>query len=84
MPCCKVHVGLGDSGEAESVLAQKLVDRVWELNREIGIPATADAIKAEDIDDLVTVSLAEGSGYPTPRFFDRQECRALLERISPA
>jgi alcohol dehydrogenase class IV len=79
-----VHAGIGSSGEPESVLAQKLVDRVWELNREVGIPETTDLIKAEDIEELVDVALAEGSGYPTPRFFDREECRAVLQRLSAA
>jgi alcohol dehydrogenase len=79
-----VHSGLGDAGEADSALAQKLVDRVWELNREIGIPETSDLIKAEHIDELVEVSLAEGSSYPTPRFFDPEECRAVLERLRAA
>ncbi|MFK8019929.1 MAG: iron-containing alcohol dehydrogenase [Pseudomonadales bacterium] len=79
-----VHVGLGEAGESESVLAQKLVDRVWALNKQVGIPATTDVIKDEDIDGLVKVALVEGSGYPTPRYFDEQECRALLERIKAA
>lgn len=76
-----VHAGLGGAGEADSVLAQKLVDSVWALNRQIGIPETCDALKAEDIDSLVAVALAEGSSYPTPRFLDPQECRTVLERL---
>ena len=76
--------GLGESTESESALAQKLVDRVWELNRKIGIPETTDLIKPEDIDELVDVSLSEGSAYPTPRFFDKHECRGILERLSAA
>jgi len=79
-----VHAGLGGSDEAESALAQKLVDRVWALNREIGIPKTCDSLKAEDIDELVDVALAEGSSYPTPRFFEPRECRAVLERLLAA
>ena len=79
-----LHAELGESTDSESVLAQKLVDRVWELNREIGIPETTDLIKPEDIDELVEVSLSEGSAYPTPRFFDKHECRGILERLSAA
>jgi alcohol dehydrogenase len=79
-----IHAELGNADETESALAQKLVDRVWELNRAIGIPETCDALKTEDIDELVAVSLAEGSSYPTPRFFDPGECRALLERLRAA
>jgi len=79
-----LHAGLGDSTESESALAQKLVDRVWELNRKIGIPDTTDLIKAEDIEELVDAALTEGSAYPTPRFFERHECRGILERLSAA
>ena len=77
-----VHAQLGEGGEADSVLAQKLVDRVWELNREIGIPPTCEAIRAEDIDELVEVALTEGAAYPNPRFLEAHECRALLTRLS--
>jgi len=79
-----VHVGFGEADESESVLAQKLVDRVWALNKQLGIPETTDVIKDADIDDLVQVALVEGSGYPTPRYFDEQECKALLVRIKAA
>lgn len=76
-----VHVGIGDASESDQDLANKLVERIWALNREIGIPETTDVIKDEDLDELVKVSLAEGSGYPTPRYFDEDECKALLQRI---
>ena len=79
-----MHVGLGSSTEADVDLAQKLVDRVWALNRAIGIPETTDVIKSEDIDELVAAALKEGSAYPTPRYFEVSECRALIERISAA
>lgn len=79
-----VHAGLGDPAEGEASLAQKLVDRVRELNRAIGIPETTDSIKAEDIDDIVDAALTEGSGYPTPRYFDREEVKSLLEGLRAA
>lgn len=76
-----VHCRLGEAGEPDAVLAQKLIDRVWALNREIGIPATTDVIKTADIDALVEAALTEGSGYPTPRFFEPEECRGVLLRL---
>ena len=78
-----LHAGIGESGESPSVLAQKLVDRVRTLNRRIGIPETSEAIQASDIEELVDLALAEGSSYPTPRYFDRGECRSLIERLVP-
>jgi alcohol dehydrogenase class IV len=79
-----VHCELGNDNEPRAVLAQKLVDRVRELNSSIGIPVTIDAIKSEDLDDLVNLALTEGASYPTPRFFEPEECRAILQRISTA
>ncbi len=76
-----IHAGLGQSGESNAVLAQKVIDRVWALNAEIGIPKTTDVIKDEDIETLLDEILAEGCKYPTPRFFERDECRALVQRL---
>ena len=76
-----LHAGLGEQGESEAVLAQKLIDRVILLNEEIGIPATTDVLKSEDIEDLTDAILAEGSAYPNPRFLEREECVELLRTI---
>lgn len=76
-----VNAGLGNKGEPDSLLAQKVIDKVWALNDEIGIPRTTDAIKEEDIEGLIDAALAEGSTYPTPRFFEREECREILQSL---
>ncbi len=76
-----VHVGIGEVGETDQNLANKLVERVWALNREIGIPGTTDLVKEDDLDELVAASLAEGSGYPTPRYFEEDECKSVLKQI---
>lgn len=77
-----VHCELGAADEDNAALAQKLVDSVRNLNRTIGIPDTIDSIKREDFDELVDLALTEGSSYPTPRFFEPDECRGILDRIS--
>ncbi|MEH6636780.1 MAG: iron-containing alcohol dehydrogenase [Halioglobus sp.] len=76
-----IYAGLGTSGETDSALAQKVIDKVWALNEQIGIPRTTDVIKEQDIEGLVDAALSEGSTYPTPRFFERDECRALVQRL---
>ncbi|MFK8050360.1 MAG: iron-containing alcohol dehydrogenase [Halioglobus sp.] len=76
-----VNAQLGEKGESDSALAQKLIDKVWALNAEIGIPKTTDVIKEEDIESLVDAALKEGSTYPTPRFFEREECREILQSL---
>jgi alcohol dehydrogenase class IV len=76
-----VFTGIGDESEAESALAQKVIDRIWALNAEVGIPKTTDVIKEEDIDDIVDTALKEGNGYPVPRFLEREECVNLVHGL---
>ncbi len=79
-----VYCNLGDESEPDTELAQKLIDRIWALNEEIGIPRTTDVIKEEDIPEIVTAALKEGSGYPVPRFLERRECEALVRGLRSA
>ena len=77
-----VYCDMGTRAESAPELARKLIDRVWALNDEIGIPRTTDLIRAEDIDELVKAALAEGGTYPLPRFLSKAECRGVIEAIS--
>lgn len=76
-----VYARLGDESEPEDVLAQKLIDRIWALNETIGIPKTTDVIREEDIEDIVSAALKEASGYPVPRFLERNECESLVRGL---
>jgi alcohol dehydrogenase class IV len=77
-----VHCGMGDASDAAPTLAQNLIDRVWQLNDEIGIPRTTDVIREEDIEELVAAAITEGGNYPSPRFISEDECRGVLRAIS--
>jgi len=76
-----VHCKLGEASETDESLAEKLIDRIWALNAEIGIPRTTDVIKEEDISVIVTAALSEGSRYPVPRFLERSECETLVRGL---
>jgi alcohol dehydrogenase len=76
-----VHCELGAATEPDHVLAQKLIDRIWALNDEIGIPRTTDVIQEADVDAIVGAALKEGSGYPVPRFLERSECETLVRGL---
>lgn len=77
-----VYCGMGERTESAAVLAGKLIDRVWALNTEIGIPRTTDVIRQEDIEALVAAAITEGGNYPSPRFISEDECRGVLRAIS--
>lgn len=77
-----VHCGMGERSEPVPALVQKLIDRVWALNEEIGIPRNTDVICEEDIEALVAAAITEGGNYPSPRFISEDECRGVLRAIS--
>ena len=96
MPCCLVNwlypiktqqidriVCLGDI-VGYGPEPNECVAKVRELNETIGIPATTDVIREEDVKDLVDAALQEGSGYPTPRYLERSECEALVRGLMAA
>lgn len=76
-----VHCGMGERGEGDAVLARRLIERVQQLNDDIGIPRTTDTIQAGDIDELVAAAVAEGGTYPCPRFLSAAEVRGIIEAI---
>jgi alcohol dehydrogenase class IV len=77
-----VYCGMGERSEPAAALARKVIDRVWALNDEIGIPRTTDLIQEADIEGLVTAAINEGGNYPSPRFISEDECRGILRSIS--
>lgn len=76
-----IYNGFGEESEGQAALAQKLIDKVWALNEEIGIPRTTDVIQDADIDRIVDAALKEGNGYPVPRYIERDECVALVKGL---
>ncbi|BFM16152.1 iron-containing alcohol dehydrogenase [Maricurvus nonylphenolicus] len=77
-----VAVDLGSSTESNSVLAQKFVDAVRELNNDLGIPKTLDALKSTDIPEIAKGALKESHfTYPVPKYMDQAQCEALIGKM---
>jgi len=75
---------VGKPGEADEVLAQKFLDAVDQLNHDLGIPTTLEALREEDIPALAKAACWEAhTGYPVPRYLSQEECEALIARALP-
>lgn len=62
--------------------AKKFVASVVALNRELGIPATLDALRERDIKALAKAACWEtDTSYPVPRYMSPEDCARLLRRI---
>jgi alcohol dehydrogenase class IV len=79
-----VRARLGDESENEQVLADRFLDAVDGLNRDLGIPTFLAALREADIPKLAEAALHEAhTGYPVPRYMTRAECEALIRRLLP-
>jgi alcohol dehydrogenase len=79
-----VRARLGDESEREDVLAQKFIDGVEALERDIGIPTHLAALKEADIPALAAAALHEAhTGYPVPRYLTQQGCEELIRLVLP-
>jgi alcohol dehydrogenase class IV len=80
-----VRARLGKEGESDDVLAQKFLDGVDQLNRDLNIPTVLDALQEADIPDLARAACHEAhTGYPVPRYMTQGECEALIRQAMPA
>ena len=79
-----VRAKLGRESEGEDVLAQKFLDAVEQLNRDLGIPTFLAALKASDIPQLAEAACREAhTGYPVPRYMTQAVCEDIIRQVLP-
>ncbi len=79
-----VRARLGTEDESSDVLAQKFLDAVDQLNRDLGIPLYLEALKEADIPALARAACKEAhTGYPVPRYMTQGECEDMIRRVLP-
>jgi len=79
-----VRARAGEEGERPAILAQKFLDSVDALSRDIGIPAQLDALREADIPELAKAACWEAdTSYPVPRYMSPEICEQLLREILP-
>jgi len=79
-----VAAKVGTEDEADDVLAQKFLDAVDQLNRDLGIPTCLDALKEADIPALAKAACWEAhTGYPVPRYMSQDVCEDLIRKALP-
>lgn len=79
-----VRAGLGDESERDDQLADKFMDAVEALNRDLNIPTRLAALKESDIRSLAKAACKEAhTGYPVPRYMSQEQCEELIRRLLP-
>jgi alcohol dehydrogenase len=79
-----IRAGLGEENQNEEVLADRFLEAVDTLNRDLGIPTTLDALREADVPALAAAALKEAhAGYPVPRYMGKADCEDLIRRLLP-
>jgi alcohol dehydrogenase class IV len=80
-----VAIGAGKESESADALAQRFVDRVRALNRDLGVPETIAELKEQDLQEVARAAMIEASrDYPVPKNMSLSEAVSLLNRLLPA
>ncbi len=77
-----VHGGLGTRAEKNSVLAEKLIAKIRQLNRALSIPPKLRALEKEDVPSLAEkVDQEANPAYPVPRLLWKKDLEKLLYEL---
>jgi alcohol dehydrogenase len=79
-----VRAKLGTASEHDDVLADKFLDAIDDLNRDLGIPLCLDKLQEADIPALAKAACHEAhTGYPVPRYMTQKQCEQLIGQVLP-
>lgn len=75
---------VGTEDEDVEMLAQKFLDAVDQLNRDLNIPTYLEALKEADIPALAKAACHEAhTGYPVPRYMSQAVCEGIIRQALP-
>jgi alcohol dehydrogenase len=79
-----VSAKAGTENESPRQLADKFLGAVEQLNADLQIPATLEALQEADIPALAAAALREAhTGYPVPRYMTQAQCENLIRQVLP-
>jgi len=79
-----VRARVAKEREPAAVRAQKFLDSIEALNRDLAIPRQIDALQEADIPGLAKAACWEAdTNYPVPRYMSPDTCEGLLRQVLP-
>ncbi len=79
-----VRAKLGKASDRDDALAEKFLDAIDDLNRDLGIPLHLDKLQEADIPALAKAACHEAhTGYPVPRYMTQKQCEQLIAQVLP-
>lgn len=75
-------IEITDKVDTRAQKAEKFIDWIRDMNRQMNIPTGFAEIKEEDLDELVGHAEAEGNPlYPVPKIMGKEEFKAIYRQL---
>ena len=79
-----IKAGIGDSSKLSKDIAMDFIEKIENLNKDLGIPRYTDKLKEEDIKLIAKRAIAEAnSTYPVPRPINKKEMEQFVKTLLP-
>ncbi|MBM4200653.1 MAG: iron-containing alcohol dehydrogenase, partial [Gammaproteobacteria bacterium] len=79
-----VSAKVATESESPQDRAKKFLDAVKQLNADLRIPSTLDALQESDIPAFAAAALHEAhTGYPVPRYMNQLQCEEIIRKVLP-
>jgi alcohol dehydrogenase class IV len=79
-----VSAKVATESESPQDRANKFLDAVKQLNADLQIPATLEALQESDIPAFAAAALREAhTGYPVPRYMNQSQCEDIIRKVLP-
>ena len=77
-----VASGLQAGDESADELAEKFIDHIRSMMKDLKIPEKLDALKEEDIPAIAKAALKEAHyNYPVPEYMEQAQCEEILRKL---
>lgn len=73
---------LGSGAEPEAELAEMMINAIYQLNEQLGIPRKLEGIREEDLDSLAAYADQEANPlYPVPVLWDKKQLKEIYRKV---
>ncbi len=77
-----VYANLADENDSREVASKKLIDWIYQTNKEMHIPQNIEEIEENDLEELTNFALKEANPfYPVPKLLGKKELKEIYLKV---
>ncbi len=77
-----VYANIADENDSREVASKKLIDWIYQTNKEMHIPQNIEEIEENDLEELTNFALKEANPfYPVPKLLGKKELKEIYLKV---